>query len=377
MNKLKLSADFLNSYDEARKGDIIEALKLFRDGGKYIITNKKKNTHIVVSKSEKRLIECLIELVVSGLLIALPEELDKMNKKIETLKFDKNRKFYNQILSQIFDYEKFKKDEAWNWSKNSNDNKIKRETICNIKGRDEYLNELNIDCCPYCNRSYIMKREILVKPYPDKPSVTKTINPVIDHYWSKSDYPYLAISVHNLIPSCNLCNSIIKHTNELQSEYHIHPYTHSFHKKIKFVVVPQNVNAFNDSPDDFSIEIQEKPHRDSHKAREYADFFGLESLYNNHKDYAAEILLKKQAYNEDWLAGINSLEGLNMAKNAAKRYYYGNYLQEKEINKRPLSKFTIDLVEGDFEWFTRRLKNSSNDCAGAGNNNKIVSKRKS
>jgi hypothetical protein len=252
-------------------------------------------------------------------------------------------------VNKIFDYEKFKLDEAWNWSHNRVTNMITRKTIKNVIGRSEYLDNIDgIDSCPYCNRAFIMKRDIKVKPDPNNSNETKTINPALDHYFSKADYPFFALSLYNLIPSCNLCNSIIKRTHELQLQYHIHPYLHSFHKKIKFVVVPENIDAFNYSPDDFSIEVQEKYHPNSNKAKEYANFFGLESLYNNHKDYAAEILVKKQAYNDDWLAGVNSIKGLNLTPDTAERYYYGNYLKEEDINKRPLSKLTIDLLDGGF-----------------------------
>ena len=374
MNKLEIKNGFPDIYKQARCKDLINAINFFLDKGTYS-GYQADHTEIKILKYIRRLLRCN----KYNLLIATPDKLDEIrivinkfsskmqikdgcpnlinNKCPKGCKQNCKSNFLKFIVSNIFDYEKFKDDESWIWTIDGT-KKISRKTKKNddgaiekVCGRFDYLdNIIGIGCCPYCNRAYIMKQDIKIKPDPTKKSNYKTINPALDHYFSKSKYPYFALSLYNLIPCCDLCNSKIKSTSELKLKYHIHPYKHSFHKKIKFVVVPDNLKAFNDSPDDFSIEIQEKQYENSKKAKEYADFFGLEDLYNNHKDYAAEILVKKQIYNKAWLDGVNSAEGLNLnlTLDDAKRYYYGNYLKEGDINKRPLSKLTIDLLDGEF-----------------------------
>ncbi|MGN0350616.1 MAG: hypothetical protein ACI4ES_03110 [Roseburia sp.] len=56
--------------------------------------------------------------------------------------------------------------------------------------------ELGITVCPYCNRDYVNAR-----------SDTHAGNQ-LDHFFNRSDYPFLAVSLYNLIPSCGVCNLI-------------------------------------------------------------------------------------------------------------------------------------------------------------------------
>jgi hypothetical protein len=182
-------------------------------------------------------------------------------------------------------------------------------------------------------------------PKPKKSEGIK-VQPALDHYWSQKDYPYLAISLYNLIPSCYLCNSIIKRDHKLSYSEHIHPYSHSLHKKVFFDVKIKNIKAFLSDPNEFEIEIKQKNHKDAQRGINSAEFFGLKDLFNQHKDYVAEILLKKQAYTKDWLATVKSLTKLNITLEDAMRVYYGNYLKEEDIDKRPLSKLTIDIIFG-------------------------------
>ena len=54
--------------------------------------------------------------------------------------------------------------------------------------------DLGIKVCPYCNRSYIHTLK------------HHGVRPQYDHFFSKIKYPYLAVSLYNLIPSCSICN---------------------------------------------------------------------------------------------------------------------------------------------------------------------------
>lgn len=67
-----------------------------------------------------------------------------------------------------------------------------------LKKKSEIYGALDIDVCPYCNRS-------LIAPI-DEGTGKKTATGELDHFYCKSRYPYLAISLYNLIPSCGICN---------------------------------------------------------------------------------------------------------------------------------------------------------------------------
>jgi hypothetical protein len=348
MNQLTISDEFLDKYAKARSDVLIKNLTCFIDGGKYQYS--KKSPIFKASDNEKvalRFLRRCLRLKKFNLLTAEPQNLNRIIKIVERIKH--RHPFSFNILTQIFDYKKFKDDSICFWElKPGCRKKLKKGTSSGVAGRAGFLKDLNISCCPYCNRNYIMKADINVtrKAPEDAETTTKeiTVKPALDHYWSKSDYPYLAISLYNLIPSCNLCNSIIKRDYELEFDKHIHPYSHSFHKKASFFIEPTDGKAFNHDPDSFKIKLKEKDFPNSSRAAKSAEFFGLEDLYNQHKDYVAEIIVKAQQYNPDWLSQKLRQELLILDDDAL-RYYFGNYLNEKGINKRPLSKLTIDICK--------------------------------
>ena len=74
-----------------------------------------------------------------------------------------------------------------------------------------FLDLIGIDTCVYCNRNYTI-------------NLTKThARAELDHWFPKTDFPLLALSFYNLIPSCATCNSIKSNAN-LNTVEHLHPY---------------------------------------------------------------------------------------------------------------------------------------------------------
>lgn len=54
--------------------------------------------------------------------------------------------------------------------------------------------------CPYCHGSHINYHS----------TGDGRMRPALDHFYPESKYPYLAISLYNLIPACHQCNSSMK-----------------------------------------------------------------------------------------------------------------------------------------------------------------------
>ena len=64
--------------------------------------------------------------------------------------------------------------------------------------------KLKVNVCPYCNRNFI-------NPIYKENSVgtdNKNQSPDIEHFFPKSIYPFLSLSISNLLPSCAFCNKI-------------------------------------------------------------------------------------------------------------------------------------------------------------------------
>lgn len=69
--------------------------------------------------------------------------------------------------------------------------------------RKTIFESAGIKTCPYCNRNYI---SFVVDRGYNPPHFSSTFE--LDHYYSKKDYPMLAVSFYNLIPVCPACNRI-------------------------------------------------------------------------------------------------------------------------------------------------------------------------
>lgn len=70
--------------------------------------------------------------------------------------------------------------------------------------------------CPYCQQN------MAITLYRDEK--LQAIRPTLDHYYPKSLYPYLSLSLYNLVPSCFNCNSSLKGDTDFFLEPHLHPY---------------------------------------------------------------------------------------------------------------------------------------------------------
>ena len=84
-----------------------------------------------------------------------------------------------------------------------------------------FVKDLDIKVCPYCNRNYILNFQI-------KGKVNATAQ--LDHFFDKKKYPYLAISIYNLVPSCGTCNQ----RKSTKQETIFYPYNESFNNSVKF-----------------------------------------------------------------------------------------------------------------------------------------------
>lgn len=70
--------------------------------------------------------------------------------------------------------------------------------------------------CPYCQQA----SAITIR----SAKSGKSFRPTLDHFYPKGNYPYLALSLYNLIPSCQTCNSSLKGQLDFASTEHLHPY---------------------------------------------------------------------------------------------------------------------------------------------------------
>ncbi|WP_314817735.1 hypothetical protein [Capnocytophaga gingivalis] len=185
---------------------------------------------------------------------------------------------------------------------------------------------LDIPTCPYCNRMYTKT----VKGKAGK----KIIRPEFDHWFPKSEYPLLALSFYNLIPSCHICNSNVKGKTEFKLDTHFHPYNSASNVKATFSYNYKSCDGYRikiNTKDDFS--------RDSVEA------FQLENIYQAHEDEVKDLIKIRQAYSDKYIEILkNSLKGLSLSKEEVYRLAFGVHYEEDKFDRRPLSKLKKDIL---------------------------------
>lgn len=178
-----------------------------------------------------------------------------------------------------------------------------------------FFYKLNIHTCPYCNRNYTFTVY----------SKDKQARPEYDHFYAKANYPLLAVSFYNLVPSCHTCN----HTKSDDSLF-INPYFHGF--KGRFAM------TYDGHYDKYKTKIKEEI--------EDMRALGLDLLYPLNDDYVQEIFDKAQAYNEHAReALVNSFQGAGDSPERVFEFVWGKNLEETKQVNRPLSKLTSDILK--------------------------------
>lgn len=223
----------------------------------------------------------------------------------------------------------------------------------NVKyGAYKLAQNLNVRTCPYCNRMYTFTIE----------TISGKTRPEFDHFYCQSTYPYLALSFYNLIPSCHICNSNLKGSNQFSVKTHINPFSEGFSDDIKFtvklkefekidlstIVSHYGIDFFYGSLESFSLKLKvDTPVTLKQRmANNNIKSFKLEELYNEHKDYVVEIVQKAIIYNKDYINELLSqFPDLFRDSYDVKRMLLSNYTAETDLDKRVLSKLTKDISE--------------------------------
>lgn len=182
----------------------------------------------------------------------------------------------------------------------------------------------NIRVCPYCNRQYIT-------PIYSKDGKVRAD---LDHFYPKSKYPYLSMSIYNLVPSCKFCNSSLKGTKEFSIK-DINPYERSYDDYFKFYVDPINLN----------IQAKEVSANDD-TIKNYLTMFKIENLYKYHSNQAKELLEKRIIYSDDYIKLLfQENKELFDSEDEVKQLIIG-YLEDRSmINNEAFLKFRRDIAE--------------------------------
>lgn len=221
--------------------------------------------------------------------------------------------------------------------------------ILHIFGYDNYFRsmpkkgiwlaeKLNIKTCPYCNAQYTLAV--------NKDSKSSQAKFQFDHFYSKKRYPYLSISLYNLIPSCANCN-LAKGDKEYTLEDHFHPYYNSLAERAKFDVDYEldldALSTGDTSEIDPTVTLKEKFESYERFVSEHNKIYNIEGIYARFSDEVRRLLNMAIVTDKEY-ESLSQIEGLFPDKAIYLHYLLGNYPYEEDINEKPLAKFTQDLA---------------------------------
>ncbi len=129
-----------------------------------------------------------------------PHELRRLIESADVLKSAVSSVEYTAFrldCAAVLDYEAFSRRPIPNW------------------GAYALCAESKYSMCPYCHQSFA---HTLVR------DAGGGFRPTLDHYYPKSNYPFLSLSIFNLIPSCYTCNSQLKGIKDFYLDQHVHPF---------------------------------------------------------------------------------------------------------------------------------------------------------
>lgn len=291
------------------------------DASNKTVINKFKSRDLVIQIEELMKNELKIdnnifinkkETLIESLIVADYKDLEAIKRVIDEYIYDKG---YSP-----FDLPKYEKV--------CEDYKKLYEKLIDRKINIKLSSSLNIKVCPYCNENYIIVRG-------------NNASFQMDHFFPKSIYPIFTVSLYNLIPSCYACNH-----NKRDQLINISPFNHDFDfDKIKISYIPKNSNFYMDEKN-FDILIH------SHSSSVNKDLvvnkkvLGLDKTYDYHKDYMLELLKKSILYDNVAIHNLmQSFPKLFNSYDEVLQVIYANYPNREDMNKRPLSKMTVDFLE--------------------------------
>ncbi|WP_428740884.1 HNH endonuclease domain-containing protein [Tenacibaculum sp.] len=206
----------------------------------------------------------------------------------------------------------------------------------------KWLSEtLAVKSCSYCNTQYTI-------------STPKKSLYQFDHFYPKSIYPYLSLSFYNLIPSCVNCNQG-KSKKLFKLNESVHPYIEGFNEIAEFKVEKENLVSFlinpikNQNLVKHHIDLKAKYFGDNEYEEKYENYlkeFSIKEQYNNFDDVVSEMYLKSRYYDKARRKELRNFfeeEEIKLTEEMIRRFIVGNYVDDKDLLKRPLAKFMKDI----------------------------------
>ena len=264
--------------------------------------------------SMKRFIKDNLKTILTG----TPSELFDINSKFYLIRHKK--KNLTSTLNSIFNYSEFSKKSV--------------KKYCSYT----LAENLNIRTCLYCNRQYTLT--VINK----KDQITR---PEFDHYFNQCTYPLLALSIYNLIPSCHICNSTLKHTRPFDLDNYVHPYVNKdVLKQYRYTYLPYDVTSILGGSSRLEVKIVSEGQPDYVKINKTIDVFKLEEIFNGHTEELTDLFDIRYKLSERYLEELmKTYDHLGINRELIYKLAFGVHYSEDDFVRRPFSKIKKDILK--------------------------------
>lgn len=211
----------------------------------------------------------------------------------------------------------------------------------------QFVNSSGIKTCVYCNSQLAIISEISFydkKHKRRKPKISAKFE--LDHYHSKSQYPFLCTSFYNLYPVCGNCN---RAKSKLDIKFELYTDDPAKLDVFNFWIDDKTIIDYwlEKTPDLSKLKIYfQSIDGDYDLLNEYNKIFGIQGTYDTQNDVAEELLHKAKVYTSAYNKSLlKNFHDLFPDKNILEKLIIGNYANSSETFKRPMAKYTQDLAK--------------------------------
>lgn len=264
--------------------------------------------------AQQNLVQQLIN-DLESIIKATPSQIPAIISKFTTgahVNIISGNKTFRKEVENAFNYSAFRKSAKASW----------------------LAERFDIKACLYCNAQFTLAI--------GKDGTKKKLLFQLDHFYNKADFPFLSLTLGNLVPSCSSCN-ISKSNIPFNIDTHIHPYHEDINIMFDFYIDQNDALEYLVGKRDSKLLTPKinvvNPKFNSHKTT-----FSIESIYEKHTDIVEELILKSLYYNKSKREELKKeFADIELSPSVIDRFVLGNYSLDSEINKRPLSKLSKDI----------------------------------
>ncbi|WP_069213365.1 hypothetical protein [Vibrio cholerae] len=163
----------------------------------------------------------------------------------------------------------------------------KNENDTTLWNAYNYVFDFSPKACPYCNLELTTNLQECLS----KNSARYILRPALDHFIAQSIFPFYALCINNLVPSCSTCNSNLKKDTDFINTLHISPMGESFKNRAKFGIALVDddliINAIDDLYNENKINLNNFKlviESECNKSKQNIKTFELLKRYNNHSE---------------------------------------------------------------------------------------------